>query len=54
MYTGLGEKDQAFQWFDKATETHSFFLDEAHLVFEGLEPDPRVDRLRRRLGIQNR
>jgi hypothetical protein len=54
VYAGLNEKESALQWLEKATEDRSFFLDDLHLVLDGLEPDPRVDRIRSRLGIQNR
>jgi eukaryotic-like serine/threonine-protein kinase len=53
-YAGLGDLDQAFLWLDRA-------LDEGLVAyylmgpgFEDLRRDPRFERIRRRLGIQNR
>jgi hypothetical protein len=55
IYAGLGDKDQAFLWLDKAAEegTLSVF-DRLDLVFDALSPDPRVDAFRRRLDLQKR
>lgn len=39
IYTGLGERDQAFQWLEKAYEDRSWWL-----VF--LKTDPRFDSIR--------
>jgi len=39
IYAGLGDKDQAFGWLDKAVEQHSFWL-------SWLKLDPRLDPLR--------
>ena len=39
IYSGLGDRDQAFSWLDKAVEQHSFWL-------TWLKLDPRLDPLR--------
>lgn len=39
IYSGLGDRDQAFSWLDKAFEQHSFWL-------TWLKLDPRLDPLR--------
>ena len=39
IYSGLGDRDQAFGWLDKAVEQHSFWL-------SWLKLDPRLDPLR--------
>jgi DNA-binding winged helix-turn-helix (wHTH) protein/TolB-like protein/Flp pilus assembly protein TadD len=39
IYAGLGDRDQAFNWLDKAVEQHSFWL-------SWLKLDPRLDPLR--------
>jgi DNA-binding winged helix-turn-helix (wHTH) protein/TolB-like protein/Flp pilus assembly protein TadD len=39
IYAGLGDRDQAFGWLDKAVEQHSFWL-------TWLKLDPRLDPLR--------
>lgn len=54
VYAGLGDKDQAFTWLDKAVEDRGIVLDYLPVVLEALSPDPRVDDFRRRLGIRER
>ncbi len=53
VYVGLGEKDKAFEWLDKAYEEHSFNL--THLKveprFDPLRSDPRFADLLRRIGL---
>ena len=39
IHAGLGDRDQAFGWLDKAVEQHSFWL-------SWLKLDPRLDPLR--------
>jgi tetratricopeptide (TPR) repeat protein len=53
VYAGLGDFDQAFAWLDRSVEDQS--LDEQIMTptFEDLHRDPRFERLRRRLGLQN-
>jgi tetratricopeptide (TPR) repeat protein len=53
IYTGLGEKDRAFEWLEKAYEERSDLL-----VYLKVEPrvdrlrsDPRFTRLLRRMGL---
>jgi len=52
IYAGLGERDHAFAWLDKALEARSIMFDDLPVVLGALQPDPRVDAFRRRLGIQ--
>jgi TolB-like protein/DNA-binding SARP family transcriptional activator len=54
VYAGLGDKDQAFAWLDKAVDERSVFLEHLPAVFDALSSDPRADAFRRRLGIQKR
>ena len=53
VYIGLGDKDQAFFWLEKAYQDRSNYL--AYLkVFPGcdsLRSDPRIDDLLRRMGL---
>lgn len=53
VYTGLGDKDQAFAWLEKAFQEHSYYM--AYLkVFpldDPLRSDPRFDDLLRRIGL---
>jgi hypothetical protein len=53
IYTGLGDKDDAFQWLENAAEEHS-----GGLAFLGVDPaadslrsDPRFQALLRRMGL---
>ncbi len=52
LCTGLGDKDQAFAWLDKAYEERSGYLMEIHLdpMFDPLRGDPRYAALMKRLG----
>ena len=52
IYTGLGERDQALRWLQKAQEEHAAYFPAINVdpVFDGLRSDPRfqnlVDRIR--------
>jgi eukaryotic-like serine/threonine-protein kinase len=53
IYAGLGEKNRAFQWLEKAYEEHSSnmpFL-AADPFWYGLRSDPRYQNLLRRIGL---
>jgi TolB-like protein/Tfp pilus assembly protein PilF len=53
IYAGLGEKDKAFSWLDKAATEHSSFL--VYVKWEPrldpLRSDPRFERLLTRIGL---
>ena len=53
IYTGLGEKDQAFEWLEKAFEDRNDWL--THLKvnpqLDSLRSDPRFQDLLRRVGL---
>ncbi len=54
IYAGLGDKDQAFAWLDRAYADRSGFLafyfkTDAHM--DSLRSDPRFDELMRRIGL---
>jgi serine/threonine protein kinase/tetratricopeptide (TPR) repeat protein len=56
IYAGLGEKDQAFAWLDRAYQQRSYFLavylsTDARL--DSLHADPRFADLKRRIGLPN-
>jgi eukaryotic-like serine/threonine-protein kinase len=53
VYAGLGEKDKAFAWLDKAYEEHSFSLSNLKVEprFDPLRSDPRYADLLRRIGL---
>jgi predicted Zn-dependent protease len=54
IYAGLGDKDQAFAWLDRAYADRSGFLafyfrTDAHM--DSLRSDPRFAELMRRVGL---
>jgi len=53
IYTGLGERDQAFLWLEKAYEEHAQNLThlKANPMFDSLRSDPRFTDLLRRIGL---
>jgi tetratricopeptide (TPR) repeat protein len=53
LYTGLGEKDLALEWLEKAYEERQpyLYLLKVEPVFDGLHSDPRFQGLLRRLGL---
>jgi serine/threonine protein kinase/Flp pilus assembly protein TadD len=53
VYAGLGDKDAAFRWLDKAYEERSVRLINiaVHPRFAGLRDDPRFAALVRRIGL---
>jgi len=53
IYAGLGEKDQAFAWLEKAYEEHSFQMQwlKVEPRWDSLRSDPRFADLVRRIGL---
>src|ERR1700686_4597870 len=54
MYAGLGDKDKAFELLEKAYQEKSLELSwhlKADLRIDNLRPDPRFQRLLRRVGL---
>jgi len=53
IYAGLGEKDEAFVWLNRAYQERSYLL--TYLTvderLDNLHSDPRFDELRRRIGL---
>jgi DNA-binding winged helix-turn-helix (wHTH) protein/tetratricopeptide (TPR) repeat protein len=54
LHTGLGEKDQAFAWLEKAYQERAdkFAFLKVEPKFNLLRPDPRFDNLLRRIGLE--
>jgi hypothetical protein len=56
IYVGLGEKDKAFEWLEKAYEERSiaafFGFIKADPVYDPLRSDPRFADLLRRMNLQ--
>ncbi len=53
VYAGLKEYDQAFAWLDKAVDENTVTRDLMLPVLNDLHRDPRFDRLKARLGLQD-
>src|SRR5262249_46952312 len=53
VHAALGETDAAFEWLERAYEDRDPFLTMAKVVpvFDKLRPDPRFDRLLRRMRL---
>jgi tetratricopeptide (TPR) repeat protein len=53
VYAGLGEKDQAFTWLEKAYEEHAFKMAwlKVEPQWDSLRSDPRFADLLRRVGL---
>ncbi len=54
IYNGLGDKDRAFEWFEKAYQDHSGLVIYLKIEpeFDGLRTDPRYVDLMRRVGLE--
>ena len=53
VYAGLNDKDQAFEWLERAYEERSFFMPllEFDTVLDNLHSDPRFKELLRRVNL---
>lgn len=53
IYIGLGDKDRAFAWLEKAYQERSYFMAFLKVIplADPLRSDPRLDDLLRRMGI---
>jgi tetratricopeptide (TPR) repeat protein len=53
LYTGLGDKDRAFEWLEKAYQERSGYLMEVHIdpMFDPLRSDPRFQRFVEHLKV---
>jgi hypothetical protein len=54
LHAGLGDKDQAFLWLDRALEDHSEWLMFLRVdpAIDNLRSDPRMSALLVRIGLQ--
>jgi hypothetical protein len=54
MATGLGRRDEAFEWLDRAYDERDPFLPilKYYKPFEPLHDDPRFDALLKRIGFE--
>jgi len=55
VYAGLGEKDHAFQWLDRAYQDRSedLVLLRVHPMLDGLRSDPRFGALLKKMGLDH-
>jgi hypothetical protein len=54
IYAGLGEKDAAFNWLNRAYDDRSYMLAvylNTDTRLDSLRSDPRFDELRRRIAL---
>ena len=53
IYAGLNDKDQAFEWLERAFQERSYFMTllKVETVLDNLRPDPRFQDLVRRVGL---
>jgi TolB-like protein len=53
VYAGLGDKEQAFAWLERAFDdrTWSLYLLRVEPMLDGLRADPRFERLAQRVGL---
>jgi hypothetical protein len=53
IYSGLNEKDRAFEWLDKAYEEHYEVLSFINIIplFDPLRDDPRFQELLEKVGL---
>jgi tetratricopeptide (TPR) repeat protein len=53
IYAGMGDKDKAFEWLEKAYEEHADFLAyfKVDPRYEGLRSDPRYENIIRKIGL---
>ena len=52
IYGGLGQKDKAFEWLEKAYEERSIYSIKADPAYDPLRSDPRFADLLRRMNLQ--
>jgi hypothetical protein len=52
VYMGLGDRNSAFQWFEKAYQERAARIQEvSEPLFDSLRSDPRFPDLMRRIGL---
>ena len=53
VYAGFGDRDRTVTWLEDALEKRTLVLDHLPLILDGLRPDPRIELIRRRLGLRS-
>ena len=55
IHAGLGEKDQAFEWLNRAADERFLYLPAYHRapVFDTLRSDPRFKQVQKRMGLED-
>jgi tetratricopeptide (TPR) repeat protein len=54
IYTGLGDKDKAFEWLDKAVEERDpmHYTIKVVTLFRSLHSDPRFTLMLKKMGLE--
>ena len=54
VYVGLGDKERAFFWLEKAYEERSYYIAYMNVfpILDPLRSDPRFDNLLQRVGLR--
>ncbi|MGD0437811.1 MAG: hypothetical protein ABSB86_15215, partial [Bryobacteraceae bacterium] len=52
VYAGLGDKDSAFRWLDRAYERRNIWFLKVHPFLDPLRPDPRYAALLQKTGLE--
>ena len=54
IFISLGEKDQAFEWLERAVEDHSYDITYVNVdpIYEGVRDDPRFAAIVRKVGLE--
>ena len=54
VYYGLGDKERAFEWLEKAYQERAMPTDlKVKPVWDGLRSDPRFTALLKKMGLEN-
>jgi tetratricopeptide (TPR) repeat protein len=53
IYSGLGQKDKAFEWLEKGFDDRSTYDINAYAMVDPLRSDPRFEDLLRRMNLQS-
>jgi tetratricopeptide (TPR) repeat protein len=54
IYVGIGQKDQAFEWLEKAYDEHDHALETLKVdpMLDSVRSDPRFTELLKRMGLE--
>lgn len=52
IYAGLGDRDRAFEWLDRAVANHGMIVQVLEPDWDNLRPDPRYAELLKKIGVR--